>query len=333
MPTLVIVMTCVVVVEFTCLGMHKYVTGQNFHPIPPAVLDEFTSHPLLQGVPNPGQFGMKVHTQNNLRRTVNLHKAPGNTTLVATLGGSTTYDLGIDDDASTWSSRLSAILGPEFVVENHGVPGYSTVENIIQTIFDFRGEIPKCAVYYLGWNDLRNNNISTLKPDYSDYHLLTQPGNLGLRSPSSILSRRSAFFSILQYVGNTGIDLKGHISSEYDQRLSTIYRENIALISIIANHFHIKPIFIPQVMNYEQLTAHVPYGWLPFVVDADIKKLMSAMNADLESAAKSTASPFLGEVLQVSWKGDDFADNGHFSPKGSEKFAEAIAGAIMRECR
>ena len=83
--TLVIVMTCVVVVEFTCLGMHKYVTGQNFHPIPPAVLDEFTPHPLLQGIPNPGQFGMKVHTQSNLRRTVNLHKTPGNTTLVATL--------------------------------------------------------------------------------------------------------------------------------------------------------------------------------------------------------------------------------------------------------
>ena len=66
------------------------------------------------------------------------------------------------------------------MVENHGVPGYSTVEHIVQTAFDFRSKRPKCAIFYVGWNDLRNSNIKGLRADYSNFHLLTQPGNLAI---------------------------------------------------------------------------------------------------------------------------------------------------------
>ncbi len=329
---LVVALMCILTIELMAHSLHSYVTGEPFKPIPPRTLSLFTPHPLLQGIPRPGEYGLRVHTDNHLRRTINIDKVP-DPKVIAVYGGSTAYDEGIEDDTETWTSRLSELLGPEYAVENHGVPGYSTVEHLIQTLFDFRDGGQKCAVFYVGWNDLRNNNKADLKPDYSGFHLLAQRDNLGLTTPSTLLARRSALFSILQHVGQTGIDLKGEISHEYDQRLSNIYKQNIALIAMIAQHFGVKAIFVPQVLNYAQLTAAEPYGWMPFIEDRDAKKLMGMMNADLADAAEKAGSPFLQEVLQVPWTDADFVDNGHFNPQGGQKFASAIKDRVAAECR
>ena len=97
--------------------------------------------------------------------------------------------------------------------------------------------------------------------------------------------------------------------------------------------FGVKPIFVPQILNYEQLTAKSPYGWLPYVDDNDIKELMSFMNSDLEAVAEETNSVFLHEPLRINWANIDFVDNGHFSRQGNEKFATSIASRIAEECR
>jgi hypothetical protein len=87
-------------------------------------------------------------------------------------GASTTYDSNVVTDDLTWSSVLSALLGPDYVVENHGVPGYSTVQHIIQVLFELRGKHPACAVFYVGGTDLQESNLTDLKPDYSDFLLV-----------------------------------------------------------------------------------------------------------------------------------------------------------------
>lgn len=330
-PAIVLCLVCILTVEFGSARLHRFVTGRNFGPEPLLLTGRFTPHPLLQGIPNPGKFGRFTHTAGNLRLTINSGKTT-NATLISAFGGSTTYDVGLADNA-TWASALSAVLGSNYIVENHGVPGYSTVEHIIQTMFDLRRKKPKCAIYYVGWNDLRNSNQTDLRPDYSNFHLQDQKGNLGLKTSSSLLVRRSAFFSILSNVGNKKLQPIGEIKHHYDQRLSDIFKENVRLIAIVAGYYGVKPIFIPQVLNYDKFSAHRPYGWLPFVNDADIKELMASMNADLAEVARETQSPFLGEVLRVAWKDPDFVDKGHFSPSGSRKFAEVIADRIAIECR
>src|SRR5258708_5743967 len=77
--------------------------------------------------------------------------APGSLqgrTVVATFGGSTTYDIGAAE-GDTWSDRLGETLGPDrFFIVNHGVPGYTTVEHLIQTVFYQTkfGKQPRCAL-------------------------------------------------------------------------------------------------------------------------------------------------------------------------------------------
>ena len=98
---------------------------------------------------------------------------------MATFGGSTTYDIGAGE-GDTWSDRLADALEQgdrgRFFVVNHGVPGYTTVEHLIQTAFYQTkfGKSPRCAIYYVGWNDLRNAHIPDLDPAYADFHLPSQ---------------------------------------------------------------------------------------------------------------------------------------------------------------
>ena len=112
--------------------------------MPSRLQGRYAPHPLLEAVLSPGIYGPVTHTAEEHRATVNLNKAP-NAKLVFVYGASTTYDNGV------------AILGHDYVVENHGVPGYSTVQHIIQVLFDFRSSPPACAVFYMGGTDLQES--------------------------------------------------------------------------------------------------------------------------------------------------------------------------------
>jgi hypothetical protein len=321
----------------TCAELGAYMvygagTGRRFNPTPAVFSERFIPHPLLQGIPRPGKFGQYTHTKTNLRLTVNDEKAAGALTIFA-YGGSTTYDLGVTDE-KTWSSHLSKLLGSRFVVENHGVPGYSTVEHIIQASFDFRTTRPRCAIFYVGWNDLRNNNIKNLRADYSDFHLLTQTTNLAIYPTTAWLKRRSAFISLISDFGIRRIQPIGEASHEYDAQLSRIYRDNVTLIASISNHFGVTPIFVPQVLNYEEFKSEVASRrtWMPFVIGVDVRKLMAQMNADLASASQESGSQYLDDVLHIEWMRADFVDSGHFSPSGSRKFAGAISKKVTAAC-
>jgi lysophospholipase L1-like esterase len=331
-PPVIIGLACAICVELGAYAVYGAVTGRRFNPVPAVFSERFIPHPLLQGIPRPGKFGQYTHTETNLRVTVNDAKTADAVTIAA-YGGSTTYDLGVDDE-NTWSSHLSRLLGSRVVVENHGVPGYSTVEHIIQASFEFRSTRPRCAIFYVGWNDLRNNNIKDLRADYSDFHLLTQTTNLAIYPTTAWVKRRSAFLSLIGNFGIRQILPIGEASHEYDARLTRIYRDNVTLIANISNHFGVTPIFVPQVLNYEKFTSKVASrgSWMPFVIGVDVRKLMAQMNGDLASASHESGSQYLDDVLQIEWVNADFVDSGHFSASGSRKFAGAIAKKVTAAC-
>ena len=116
------------------------------------------------------------------------------------------------------------------------------------------------------------------------------------------------------------------MSGESDPRLSQIFSENMRLIADIDRHFGVKPIFVPQILNYARFTDAGSSGWIPLVPDKDVKTVMQALNQDLAAVAKETGTLFLDKPLSVAWQNSDFVDQGHFSAAGAKKFAEAIAG-------
>ena len=140
--------------------------------LPPAAGEppRFRWHALLQAVPVPSlnivsATGLAVrHSSQGTRGRDPATEDLATRAAVATYGGSATYDIG-NGEGDTWSDRLNTALRNDglFVV-NHGVPGYTTSELVVQTAFyaDTFGKVPRCAVYFVGWNDLRNARIPRL---------------------------------------------------------------------------------------------------------------------------------------------------------------------------
>jgi len=196
-------------------------------------------------------------------------------------------------------------------------------------LFAFREAVPTCAVYYVGWNDLRNSHVKTLRSDFSDFHLPNQKISLGLQGGSAY----SAFLVALHYLlDEKPVMPEGAPSAEYDERLGAIYARNMELISVLTRQFGVRAIFVPQVLNFEQLTGESIDPWVPFVREKDLGSLMKRMNQQLARAAQANGAAFLGDVSEQPWSAEDFFDQGHFRPAGSRKFALALRESIATQC-
>ena len=306
----------------------------------------FRWHILLQATPQPAlalttsHDKMFRHTSQGTRgRELSAQDLAGKK-IVAVFGGSSTYDIGVSDE-ETWSSRFEQALGPAFVVINHGVPGYSTVEHLIQTAFyqNKFGPPPACAVYYVGWNDIRNAHFNNLDPAYADFHLPSQVDALRTRRIGGGHALFSPVLTVVTQVLSALVDtvqyswtLSGEIRSGSDPVLEAFYARNVRAISAINRERRIKTVWVPQLLNRERLAGGGMYGWLPYVRDRDVWPLQARFNEVLRDTARGLDDPFVDAGIEA-FGAADFIDEGHFSPAGAIKFATRIAPVIREACR
>jgi hypothetical protein len=310
-------------------------------------VERFRWHILLQATPVPS---LSLTTANDKtfhhtsQGTRGREPAPQDFVgkkVIAVFGGSSTYDIGINDD-EIWTRRLEQALGPaEFVVVNHGVPGYSTVEHLIQTAFYQTkfGRPPTCAVYYVGWNDIRNAHFKNLDPAYADFHLPSQVdsmltrrvggGRVSISPTLTVLARvLSALVDTVQYSWH----LSGEIKSGSDPALEAFYASNLRAISAINRGRRIRTVWVAQILNRQRLAGDGMYGWMPYVRDRDVWPLQARFNEILRDTARDLDDPFVDADIE-SFTAGDFIDEGHFTPAGAIKFAHRIGPAILEDCR
>ncbi len=295
----------------------------------------FTWHPLLQGVPTPDfDNGFFIHDGKGRRKIVPQGAADG--PRIAVIGGSSTYDLGVKA-GRTWPDHLQRLI-PQARILNYGVPGYSTSEHIIQTAYYLAPANVDCAVYYIGWNDIRNSFLPTLDPAYADYHLLGHVDFMRIRSVTGVSS-------IYNFLVNSRLvrrftsfmpvpaDYRGwKPKAGIDRRLEHIYRRNLHSLKALNDSQNRRTVFIPQILNYARLTAPTRYGWFPLVADRDVPPINEHFNRVLKEEATRLGVPYV-DITPAMFEDTDFVDNGHFSEKGAEKFARLVAPAIRKACR
>ena len=262
-------------------------------------------------------------------------------TTIALFGGSTTYDVGAGD-GETWGDRLEEMLGPDRIaVINHGVLGYSTAEHVIQTAFYERthGVPPRCSIYYVGWNDLRNSHVRNLDPGYADFHLPGQIDNLEVRRLRQSYVSFSPLLMLARYLLVLGVDTErpvdrrsGQIDAAPDPAMEEIFRRNVHTISAINRQRGITTLWVGQVMDHRRLLAGEPWGWVPFLRAPDISPLILRLNALLKREAEALGDVYV-DVAPQDFTSDDFVDHGHFTPAGSLKFAARLAPAVVASCR
>ncbi len=295
----------------------------------------FEPHPFLSVVPKPGvhaRYGNTEITHNRAGfRGPELRPERDRERLVA-LGGSSTYCVTVSDD-ETWPHQLQRILGSEYEVVNLGVPGYTTVENTIQTAFGFSDLKPSIALYYVGWNDLRNTHVANLDPYYAEFHGRSQPGNLGLeRTYPGILATVFYFgrlFDLMLDQSPPTIPTGAEFTADVDARALALYRRNLTNILALSKAQGVRPVLIPHLLNETALTAETSYGWIPYVRDKHLPRMMATYNRVLREVASENAEIALSVVQEGDFEPADFADQGHFSSGGSRKFASLVATAII----
>ena len=305
----------------------------------------FAWHALLQAVPIPSldlvtSNGVHIHhTSQGTRGREPTLRELSERTIVAALGGSSAYDLALSE-GETWPDRLEQALGDRFLVINHGVPGYSTVEHVNQTAFyqPTFGKRPRCALYYVGWNDIRNAHIENLDPAYADFHLPSQVDSLRVRrlggstvTFSPVLTELARLLGALVDTVQYSWTLSGTIQPGSDPALEVDFERNLRTISAINRGRGVKTLWVGQLLNRARLQGDGQYGWLPYVRDRDVWPLQQRFNEILARAAQSLADPLIAAPIEA-FGADDFVDQGHFSAQGARRFAGYVAPVVAREC-
>lgn len=303
-------------------------------------------HPLLQVLPLP----MAADQAGKVRVFINADRLRGpqrsadqlkDKIVIALFGGSTTLDFASPDGLS-WPDQLERLLGPaRYAVINRGVSGHTTAEHLLQTAFYQRsfGVDPTCAVYYIGWNDLRNAHIAGLDPGYADWHLRTMVDALEARRAVRPHLSVSPTISLLGRLAALAFDTvraaappRGVASAEPDPAFDAIYRRNIEAISAINRQRAIRTIWIGQVMNRTTLTRDQTDGWLPFVHEKDVWPLIGHLNGIVRREAARLGDVY-ADIPVDNFGPSDFSDEGHFTPSGSLKFATLLAPTVKQACR
>jgi lysophospholipase L1-like esterase len=261
--------------------------------------------------------------------------------LIFVYGDSSTYDTALPQ-GSTWAERLNSFLGPEFKVFNFGVPTYGTTQHLIQTAFygDIDGVYPACAVYYVGWNDIRNVWIANLDRGYANFHLPNQASILRTRrslaimtvSPALKIAVRAAGL-LLDTIPSPSPKLDTSPDADKHTAFKTIYQSHIDTIAAINRARGVKTLVIGQLMNRERLTSDEISApqWEPFIKDSEVWPLLAEFNALLKGHAANAGYDFI-DVDINAFDNSDFADEGHFNSKGANKFASLIQGDVKRLC-
>lgn len=302
-------------------------------------------HPLLQAVPRPTPPSeaatAKVHiTAERLRGRERTSRELQGKIVIALFGGSTTMDFS-NPDGESWPDRLEQKLGPaRYAIINHGAPGYTTAEHLLQTAFYQRAfdVAPQCALYYVGWNDLTTAHIAGLDPGYADYHLPGQIDFLGARRLDRPVFTISPVARLLTRLLILAVDTPrpvgtppGHVEAGSDPRLEAIYRSNIHAISAINRERGIVTMWVGQVMNPYRSSSETMRGWLQFVTPDQMLPMMTRFNSLLQQEAAKLGDRYI-DVPPGHFLPADFIDEGHFSPVGALKFATEIAPTVREIC-
>jgi lysophospholipase L1-like esterase len=302
-------------------------------------------HPLLQAanVPTPSGTRTRFHVDSQgLRGHERSLEELKDRIVVAVFGGSTTEDVSLSD-GETWPDRLEGLMGAgRYAVLNRAVSGNSTVEHLIRTAFyqDAYGVPPRCAVYYVGGQDLNNAHFRDLDPGYADYHTPMLVDMLEARhsdrppvaiSPLLRLLQRGATFAFDTV--RAPPDPKGTPSADPDPVLEAIFARNIRSISAINRQRGVRTIWIGEVFNEAPPPPDVgPHPmWTPYIDLKDLHRLLAHLRGVLKREALALGD-VLVEVDGSKLDGSHFLDGEHFSAKGAQAFATMIAPAIVEAC-
>ena len=164
----------------------------------------WTPHQYLVYYPTPNyKKGQTSHNSLGYRNDEISLEKPSNVYRIVALGGSSTYDVRIEDNKKTFTAQLEKLLKEKYgyqniEVINAGVPGYNSWEILINLEFRVLDLDPDLVIIYEGTNDVHARMVepSSYRGDNSGRRQLWHVPPVPLQEHSAllrILSRMTNF--------------------------------------------------------------------------------------------------------------------------------------------
>jgi lysophospholipase L1-like esterase len=228
----------------------------------------WSKHHYLNYYPTPNyKLGLTSQNSSGFRnREFSSEKPPG-VYRIAVLGGSTTYDIAVEDNDKTFTSQLEKILRNTYgyksvEVINAGLDGYTSWESLINLEFRILDIDPDLVLIHPGSDDVHARLVSpaAYRGDNSGSRKQWEPPAVRFFERSCLLRILSRDLGIT-YPANiqsfvTASSYKGACSADYDQNISdasskellrknppVYFRRNLQNMTAIAKVQNIKIIF------------------------------------------------------------------------------------------
>lgn len=261
---------------------------------------------------------------------------------VAVLGGSTTFGTGVTDSDS-WPALLQAKLGDQFSVINYGIPCFTTAEAIIQMALTVPEIEPDFVILYEGWNDINLYHEKDFSPDYYSHGMVIQDCvQIPRYKEKTLFDKLNELSAIVRLAYIIKLKFHRHPDTQPctkfdtpDPTVDRIYVRNLKTLKLLSEQIAPYTLFVPQVLNYhwfmEKEVSKTYYDCWSNIKDSAMPQLMDRFNILMQSVCSNVDSKclFVDSVLDENWEPEDFVDDGHFSRKGGEKFADIISQVIL----
>ncbi len=256
--------------------------------------------------------------------------------VVAAIGGSTTYGVGVSDN-ETWPHYLDSLLPEGYKVINMGVPGYSTIDNTKQVGLYLEGINPGLVLLHVGLNDLRISHLENIEDSYADFQAAGLFASLGLcyRYKLPKIASLRAIIIVLQELGwyptclFHQFQFNGYMQSGVDSIALDIYENHLKdLVGQLADN-GAEVFLVPQVINLEQYQKFPYQWWIPYIEPSSIDKHIEAFNNTSENVFGEVGlGVYINSVDSVKWKVTDFCDAVHLNRDGNLKLASIVSRTI-----
>jgi len=306
----------------------------------------YSFHPVLGGIHTPNydrattvmtRSGAALAYRNNAEgfRAPPRAEADEGRFNIVVVGGSTAYDLAVGT-GETWPEKLEEALGQEVSVFNLGQSGHASPQHVVLTALLASDYKPDLILFYMGLNDARNGNVVDLLGDFSRFHMPSLYESFAVKlNHYGFLAIPTAAKRALSAIGfleglPTPVAREG--ASAATDRLVVLYRRNVRTLAAISRSLGAEPVFLPQLVNREMLAASTSsFGWAPFLTDRQLLVLTDRLNAAMIDAAESVGAAVARELADVDLANDHFSDQAHFSPSGSNIFAQHVGTFLENE--
>jgi lysophospholipase L1-like esterase len=272
-------------------------------------------------------------------REVSPHKAPG-VVRVLCLGGSTTYGSGLDV-RETYPARLAELLVPLATPErrhevlNCGVPGYSTVESLIDLELRLLELEPDALVLCHGLDDARLVQARGFQPDYA--HMRTTWRKPRLSAPEQWLWSHSYAYAWLARTAGFAPDAVRLEDLIYVEDYADLYEPagetgvNLAGVDTFIRNID-STVGLAQSHGLQVLLATFPMrgGADTPVAGQDFAPTILAMNRRLLEYAREHSVPLVDFAAALDQRRELFMDPIHLDAEGTAVQAELVLAAAQQ---